>query len=241
MKHITFFCFAMLLAPLGLNAAVAVQVNQQHFDFATPPTLVDVLKPVALTTRWYWPAAKLYRLSVPTLEIQRSDVLQLLEQIKADATAAQQSQLSALQYQIKQWRLAQRVVMPIDYDRARIEASFNPRFEPGQYLLQLVKRPQTVKFWGALDNSLTLNHRGVTAIADYVAALSYSELADRSEVFIIQPDGTVLKSGVAAWNRQHIEAMPGAQVFIPFSFGGFSPATQRLNDSLLALALHRVE
>jgi hypothetical protein len=203
--------------------------------------LDEVLQPVGLTSQWYWPAAKLYRLSVPELEQQRSAVLQLLEQLKRNLPVAVQSELTALQYQLKQWRLAKRVLIAIDYDRARIERSFNPRFEPGHFLLKLQKRPATIQFWGALQNTLTLNHRGVTAVADYVAALSYSELADTSEVYIIQPDGRVIKSGVASWNRQHIEAMPGAQIFVPFSTSWFTSDMRHLNDSLLDLSLHRVE
>jgi hypothetical protein len=241
MKRIMLLCFAMLLVPLSLSANVVIQVNARHFEYQSPPSLVDVLEPVALTSRWYWPAAKLYRLSVSTPEKQRTEVLQLLDQIKRDAPTHVESQLNALQFLIKQWRLAERVVIPIDYDRARIEAAFNPRFEPGQYLLQLVKRPQSVQFWGALHNSPTFSHRGGTAIADYVAALSYSDLANLSEVYVIQPDGRIVKSGVASWNRQHVEAMPGAQVFVPFSSTWFGSDMQRLNDSLLALALHRVE
>jgi hypothetical protein len=241
MKRLLILCFGLLLSPLALNATVMVQINHDHFTYPEPPTLVEVLQPVALTSQWYWPAAKLYRVSAPQLEQQRSAVLQLIEQLKQNAPLAVKSELSALQYQLKQWRLAERVVIPIDYDRARIEVSFNPRFEPGQYLLQLQKRPSTVQFWGALQNSLTVNHRGVTAIADYVAALSYSEFADTSVVYLIQPDGRIEKSGVASWNRQHVEAMPGAQVFIPFASSWFNADMQRLNDSLLALARHRVE
>ena len=241
MKPIMLLCCSLLLTSLTLNATVKVQVNQHDLQFDAPPTLVQVLEPVALTNNWYWPAAKLYRLSGLSAEEQRTEVLQLLEQFKQGQPAETAAELSSLQYQLKQWRLAERVIVPIDYDRARIEPSYNPRFEPGQYLLQLVKRPLTVQFWGALTNVLELPHRGGTAIADYVSALSYSKLADSSVVYVIQPNGSVIKSGVAAWNLQHVEAMPGARVFVPFSTSSFSSEAQRLNDSLLALALQRVE
>jgi hypothetical protein len=241
MNRIIILCFGLLLSPFWLNAKVEIEVNNNFFQYETPPTLAEALEPVALTSRWYWPVAKLYRLSAPAPEALRIELLQLVEQIKLDAPASVVSQLNALQYQVKQWRLAERVLIPIDCDRARLEVSFNPRFESGQYVLQLVNRPQTVQFWGALKNSLTLNHRGGTAIADYVSALSLSDLADPSLVYVIQPDGRILKSGVASWNRQHIEAMPGAQVFVPFALSWFRADMQRLNSSLLALALHRVE
>lgn len=237
--------FATPLPVADNKAAVRIEINHQNYTFKTEPRLAEVLAPVALQQNWYWPAAKLYRLNSSGLnsnepEHLREKVLQQLQALQRKAEPALQQQLTTLQSQISSWQLAERILIPVDYDLARAQAPFNPRFEPGAYKLQLVSRPETVLFWGAIEKPLTLTHSGATAISDYLPSVVRSDFADKSYVYIIQPDGRIIRAGVAAWNQQHSEAMPGAQVFIPFADGWFGADLDSLNKSILALVLHRV-
>jgi len=229
-----FFSFAV-------GANVTLHINNQQFDYVDAPSMVEVLSPVAQSADWYWPASKLFRLKTTNLEAERDSLLAQLEQLKVNASDKAKQEITALQYFVRQWQLAERIVIPIDYDRARLESSFNPSFEPGSYLMQLSRRPTTVTFWGALQNSVTLYHKGVTPVAEYLTALTFSEYADRQNVVILQPDGRVQTVGIAAWNNQFSEVMPGATVFVPFSFGIFDAELQQLNERLLALAVNRIK
>lgn len=246
MKTCTLYLTSWLLAGVLLlsnhsYATVDIIINQQTFQYSHSPRLDEVLAPVALQQHWYWPGAKLYRLDNPAIEQQRQQLLELLLQLQQQAPTELQAELFALQQQLASWRLGQRVFIPIDYDLARAQQAFNPAFEPGRYKLQLQQRPDTLLFWGALQRPLTLEHLGGAAISAYLNALPRSAVADKSWAVIIQPDGTVVNTGVAAWNHQHLEAMPGAQVFIPFAAGHFNTDFTLLNTKLLALALHRIE
>lgn len=225
--------------------AVNIDINTRSYTFETKPRLAEVLAPIALEQDWYWPGSKLYRLDNPDGQVSapeqlRSTVLQQLQAFSMSAEPAVQIELMALRYQVASWTLATRVLIPINYDLARAQAAFNPRFDAGAYKLQLVERPEQVHFWGAVTQRVTTPHSGATAIADYMAAIERSAAADGSTVYVIQPDGTVTKAGVASWNRQHIEAMPGAEVFIPFATEWFGVDIDSLNQNLLALALYRV-
>ena len=239
-------------APTSTTAGgtTTIDINNTRFMFDYPPRMTEVLAPVALQQNWYWPASKLYRLNSSELsssqlnstkpEQQRALVLQQLAQLQQSAEPALQTELATLQLQVKNWRLAERIVIPIDYDLARAQVPFNRRFEPGLYKLQLVARPEQVHFWGAVTKNIAMPHSGATAVADYMSAIERSDVADSTIVYIMQPDGRIIKAGVAAWNQLHIEAMPGAQIFIPFASGWFGAEPEKLNQNLLALALHRV-
>lgn len=227
--------------PNAVNeATVNIEINHQHFAFITEPRLAEVLAPVALKQNWYWPATKLYRLNSLEVEQQRTAVLAQLQTLQDTFKPPLQQELAALQLQIKNWQLAKRIVIPVDYDLARVQQPFNPRFQSGSYKLQLVNRPDTVLFWGATVKPVVVTHSGATAVSDYLPSIVRSDFADKSYVYIIQPDGRIIEVGVAAWNQQHIEAMPGAQVYIPFADSWFGADMNSLNKSILELALHRV-
>ena len=50
------------------------------------------------------------------------------------------STLQSIERQVIGWRLAKRILTPVDYDLARIQPQYNPRFDEGHYLLQLKLR-----------------------------------------------------------------------------------------------------
>ncbi|WP_213999984.1 capsule biosynthesis GfcC family protein [Arsukibacterium sp.] len=232
---------AVTLADATQSAAVRVEINNTTYPFDTKPRLATVLAPVALQQNWYWPGSRLYRLNSSEPEQLRTLVLQQIEDLKQSAKPALQSELAAVQLQIKSWQLAKRILIPIDYDLARAQAPFNPLFDAGDYKLQLVERPDQVLFWGAIPAPVTLPHKGAVAVGDYLSDIARTTSADKSTVFVINPDGSMLEVGVGAWNWQHTEVMPGGQVFIPFASSWFSADMKQLNENLLALALHRVE
>lgn len=230
------------LAAFTASAAVTVDINGQAVQFNANPRLAEVLAPVALQQSWYWPAAALYKKNGNTAEQQRLQVLQLVNALK-QRYAADMDLLNALQSverQVGSWTLAQRIVMPVDYDLARILPQHNPRLTDGHYLLQLTKRPQNIYVIGAVDYADAIVHRGAAPVAEYISAAKLARAADTEQLSIVQPDGTIQSAGTEYWNHTHTEAMPGAQLFIPIKTALFNLQLEELNKRLPELAIHRV-
>lgn len=234
---IMLFCFITVSA----YAAVTVDINGQRWHYNEPPRLDTVLTPVALQQDWYWPAASLFSLSDTSAEAERQALLQQIEHVKARQGSELQEALTQLSYHIAGWQLATRRVLAINYDLARLDNRYNPAFDTGDYLLQLTTRPQTVRFWGAVDQVLTLPHAGVTPVTAYLPAIGRSSVADLSYVLIITPAGEVKQVGVASWNQQYTELLPGSSVYIPFAGGLLSGDLTKLNKDIAGLARHRVK
>lgn len=236
------FVFSVLLITPTVYAAVTVDINGNRYQFDANPRLHEVLAPVAVQSNWYWPAAALYQLNSDQPEQLRQQVLQQIAQLKQQNAADSDffTTMESLERQLASWRLAKRITMPIDYDFARVRPEFNPRFENGVYLLQLKQRPASVYLFGAVSSAAAVPHRGAAPAADYLVSAQPTALADLSELMLLQPDGAVLNAGAAYWNHSPIEAMPGAQVFIPLQSQLFSSQLDILNKRLLELASHRV-
>lgn len=221
-------------------AKVVVVVNGKTQQFVTSPRLVDVLAPVAFDQPWYWPASKLFRANTSEPELQKQQTLLLLQQLIEKASGSNQVSLQVLASEIAAWQVAQRVSIKIDYERARVQLAFNPRFEAGHYQLLLQPRPNDVLFFGALSRSTNLDHRSATPLQYYLNDLPFSKNADRQNLYIIQPHGQVVRVTWQQLREQHIEVIPGAMVFVPFRTSWFSGDFARLNQQILALAVNRV-
>jgi hypothetical protein len=172
--------------------------------------------------------------------MQRQQLLQQLQDLIAGANQQLKPGLAALQKELTDWQLGQRIPIRIDYDLARADAALNPRFEPGQYQLLLTERPTGVRFFGAVPYSVTMKHIDATTVQSYLAGLPLLAVADPQYVVVIQPDGRILNAGIQSWNWQHLEVMPGAMVYIPFAAGWFSADFSALNKHIPALAVHRM-
>ncbi|WP_240222198.1 capsule biosynthesis GfcC family protein [Rheinheimera hassiensis] len=236
------FIFSALLIAPSVYAAVTVDINGNRYQFDTNPRLNEVLAPVALQNNWYWPAAALYQLDSDEPEQLRQLLLQQIVALKQNNVADSDfvTTLQSLERQLASWRLGKRIAMPIDYDFARIRPDLNPRFDNGAYLLQLKQRPASVYLFGAVSSAVAVPHRGAAAASDYLVSVQPTALADLSQLMLLQPDGTAQAVGSTYWNHSHIEAMPGAQVFIPLQSQLFSSQLDKLNKRLLELASHRV-
>jgi hypothetical protein len=230
-----------LLLAVPAQASVTVTVNTEQRQFDTNPRLSEVLQPYALQQPWYWPAATLYRTDSTKPELLRQQLLQLLDAMAQQATQQElQQALASLRAQLLSWQLAERIVLPLDYDAVRVRAELNPRLDSGHYLIQLKPRPQAVHVSGAVQQARSVVHRGVTPVADYLTDIGVLAAADSSKVVVVQADGRVISAGIAYWNRHLVEAMPGAQILLLFAEPITDNRFAQLNSMLQQLALHRI-
>ncbi|SNY51810.1 Capsule biosynthesis GfcC [Arsukibacterium tuosuense] len=223
------------------EAVVTVQFKGQSYLYQQQPRLADVLGPVALTEDWYWPASALYRVDAAEAETLRDDIIQRLTALKGkwQQDSSYQNTIEQLTFQLKQWQLGQRIDIAIDYDLARLKPAANPQFQPGRYLLTLTDRPQHIVVFG-LARAERITHYGNASVPVYAGQLRRLAGSSQNWLYILQPDGAVIKAGIASWNQQHNELMPGAQLFVPFDTHFFGDEFAEINQAVIALARHRV-
>ena len=56
----------------------------------------------------------------------------------------------------------------------------------------------------------------------------------------VDPMGNIEEKGIAYWNLDFGQLMPGSQVYVPISSELFSNKLKQLNERVAALAVHRV-
>lgn len=241
-KVLQYLVFGALSVTVPVCATVQVDVNGERFQFDGNPRMNEVLAPVALQQHWYWPASSLYKLDSTEPEQLRQKILQQIAELKQYYQTDEDlvSTLQSIERQVIGWRLAKRILTPVDYDLARIQPQYNPRFDEGHYLLQLKLRPNSIYVFGAVSHASSVTHRGAIPVADYLSAVAVATAADSEQLTLLQTDGTVRTAGTEYWNREHIEAMPGAQLFVPVKTKLFDAQLQQLNKDLPNLATHRV-
>jgi len=228
-----------ILAPRVVDAEVTVVINSEKFVFLGNPRLTDVLTPVAQKRHWYWPSSALFRLDGVNAEQQRREVLTSLVIIEQESDVALANSVQHLKQQVQAWQLADRVEQTIDFDLARLDPNFNPRFEDGHYLLLLKERPTTIEVFGLTANPTTLSQQHKMCLARQLHK-TYSELENKDLIYLIQADSTITTSGIAYWNKNCGDVMPGSQIYLPFFESQFSDTNRKLNYAIARLAKNRV-
>ena len=95
-------------------------------------------------------------------------------------------------------------------------------------------------FSGAVTKPGAYQHQSDTSVYTAVHTVKKAVDADRSYVYIITPTGSVEEKGIAYWNIDAAQLMPGSQVYVPISPELFSNKLKVLNKRVAALAVHRV-
>ncbi len=80
------------------------------------------------------------------------------------------------------------------------------------------RRPNTIRVVGAVTQACTLRHDALTEAAAYRSQCAVLPAASRDDLYLIQPDGSHRKIGIALWNREKAASLaPGAIVFVPLA------------------------
>lgn len=242
---------SMLIAALSITAAgslyadnnmVSIMINKQTYQFDRPIRLSSALSIVADNGDWYWPSASAFDLSNSKAEREKeialSEIRTLLAQFDKDSKTYEA--LENLYEQVASWTVSTRIDMPISYNRARLFFEDNPMFQPGKYWIRLNGRPNVVHFSGAVVKPGAYKHQSDTSVYTAVHTVKKAVDADRSHVYVIDPMGNIEEKGIAYWNLDFAQIMPGSQVYVPISSELFSDKLKQLNKRVAALAVHRV-
>ena len=113
-------------------------------------------------------------------------------------------------------------------------AENNQLLEPGDQLIYPT-RPAQIRVLGAVNEACELTFDAALALKDYLRQCPAHPVADRSFVYVIQPDGEVSQVGIAHWNEQQVNMAVGALIYRPLSPSITSPETAGLNQDMAAL------
>ena len=229
-------------SPLADEDTVSIMINKQTYQFDRPIRLSSALSIVADNGDWYWPSASAFDLTNPKAEREKeialSQIRTLLTQFDKDSET--HVALKNLYEQVASWTVSTRIDMPISYNRARLFFEDNPMFQPGKYWIRLNGRPNVVHFSGAVVKPGAYKHQSDTSVYTAVHTVKKAVDADRSHVYVIDPRGNIEEKGIAYWNLDFAQLMPGSQVYVPISSELFSDKLKQLNERVAALAVHRV-
>lgn len=229
-------------SPLADEDTVSIMINKQTYQFDRPIRLSSALSIVADNGDWYWPSASAFDLTNPKAEREKeialSQIRTLLTQFDKDSET--HAALQNLYEQVASWTVSTRIDMPISYNRARLFFEDNPMFQPGKYWIRLNGRPNVVHFSGAVVKPGAYKHQSDTSVYTAVHTVKKAVDADRSYVYVIDPRGNIEEKGIAYWNLDFAQLMPGSQVYVPISSELFSDKLKQLNERVAALAVHRV-
>ena len=221
---------------------VSIMINKQTYQFDRPIRLSSALSIVADNGDWYWPSASAFDLTNPKAEREKeialSQIRTLLTQFDKDSET--HVALQNLYEQVASWTVSTRIDMPISYNRARLFFEDNPMFQPGKYWIRLNGRPNVMHFSGAVVKPGAYKHQSDTSVYTAVHTVKKAVDADRSHVYVIDPRGNIEEKGIAYWNLDFAQLMPGSQVYVPISSELFSDKLKQLNERVAALAVHRV-
>lgn len=228
------------LASFAAWAQVTILINKQPYEFTQPVRLSAVLS-IAANSDWYWPASGVFDLNDATAEREKEAVLSTIRELlsRYEPQSASYQLLENLYAQVASWTVATRVKMPVSYNRARLFFEDNPQFQQGKYLLRLTGRPTVVHFSGAVAAPGAYKHSS-NALYTVTNNVKNQPGADRSSVYVIAPNGNVSQRGIAYWNIDYAQLMPGSQVYVPIQEQLVGKTLDKLNQRIANLAVHRI-
>jgi len=136
--------------------------------------------------------------------------------------------------QVRAMPVTGRRVNTLDPVRLELEPRTNRPLVGGDRLL-FPTRPGTITVTGAVRADCVLPFVGLRMATEYAADCPRHADADTDWLYVIQPDGQVVRRGVAPWNRDHGQVLaPGARVVVPLRASMLKDRADRLNEELVA-------
>lgn len=233
------FVIGTLSFPASSLAEVELTINTTVYSYSSNPRLSDALAPVAFQQSWYWPNTQLFRSNTSKAQELRKQIVKTLA-IHSNENEKPQSIYSSIVDQLESWEVADRIAIEIDYELSRISPKNNPLMENGLYRILLSKRPTNIQVFGALNKELNLPYNNNTCVEDIMSKITVSDSADKSYIYLISPQGKIERAPISYWNSKCTIPMPGSMLYVPLQESLFSKVHNKINNQILALAVHRV-
>ncbi|MGF1878021.1 capsule biosynthesis GfcC family protein [Photobacterium frigidiphilum] len=217
---------------LQLSYSAPVRLKQVLSDSLThlPTFLANDVKQ---DQRIYWTGAALFQ-AFP--HPQQHAVVTQLNQLATFWHGEQQQAALNLSQQIEQIVTGERIFTSLDYDDIRLNKQANTLITDDLTLI-LPPRPERLLVLGALDKPIWAEWQTRLDAEAYLKQAKSLSNANNSDVWVIQPDGTVEQHPIAYWNREHHDIAPGAIVYLGFS--SLPKGFETLNEDIINLLRNR--
>lgn len=216
-----------------------------ELKYPTPVNLSDaLLAPAIKHYEVYWPAAHISN-SVRKQELEHKrgavirDLSSLVDTWQLIGEDGLVKTAISLKKQLLDLRLTGRFYVDVDPDISLAPSGYNPSLE-GHYDLYLSPRRTKVFVAGLLTQPGEMPILPAEGIRQYWRKIKLLDGADTAHVYLIHPNGKSDLVPVAIWNEQHVEAMPGATLFIGFSNDILPKKYKNINQQILDLLANRM-
>lgn len=231
-----------LFTPLAL-AAGTVEVytpgDSKPKTLTDAAHLIDVVGQPRLAQSW-WPGAVISERQATAVATERQQaLLGRLSALAAEESGDDAAAVNAVRQQVAALKVTGRQQVNLDPDYVRVEALANPPLE-GNYTLWVGPQPGTITVFGLVSRP---GKKPFTPGRDVVSYLDEMDLlsgAEKSDAWLIYPNGKAQKVPVAYWNRRHVEPMPGSTIFVGFSPALWGDRYETLNADILHSLTHRI-
>lgn len=238
-------CAALLLAFSATLVHAEGTVNVYTVGDSKPKTLtnaarlIDVVGQPRLAQSW-WPGAVISERQATAAEEQRQqDVLARLSALAADDDGDSAAAINALRRQIQAIRVTGRQRVNLDPDYVRVKPRANPPLQ-GEYTLWVGPQPGYITVMGLVSLPGNKPYTPGRDVVSYLDEISLLRGAEKSDAWVVYPNGQTQKVPVAYWNRRHVEPMPGSMIFVGFAPGMWDDRYEALNADILHLLTHRI-
>ena len=245
--------YSLLLATLGsapVMADVSVSIwwqGQLKAALTHPQSMLlsDALLSSAVSQyNSYWPVA---HISTPArqkdMEYQQQVVLKDLSLLTTYWQQHDEDELAhgalQLHQQLQQLQLTGRFEMPVDPDISLAPSGINPVLQ-GDYQLYLAPRRSQIYLVGLIGHPGEGPVLPAAGLREYWKKLDLLSGSDDTGAYLISPSGKSEWIPVAIWNERHVEAMPGATLFVGFKPSVLPEQYQDLNTRILTLLANRI-
>ncbi|MEZ8013225.1 MULTISPECIES: capsule biosynthesis GfcC family protein [Vibrio] len=242
----------------SVKTTVELPLQGVTLEYKADVRLLQVLDDAnANSSIGYFPlSAQLFdKANTEAIEAQKRNVFNQLE-----ALAVEEPEAKLVKQQLASFQYLNRVFIELDLNAVISQSDKNPLLVSSSntnkssaaitkapnsqtqvFSLYLPQRSTSIQVMGVMKDSVRLNLIEHGTLNDYLYALPngfIGESADKSVVYVVQPDGVVQTIQYAYWNEQPVYLVPGAVVFM--AFYSLPSEYSTLNQDIVDLLRHKV-
>lgn len=219
--------------------AGTVHINGQATPYVDNATLGILVGALIKVDKPYWPACYIRNdSSYQEAQLLKKKILTQLRNLHPDDPDFQK-----LKSDIERFKPYGRLNAEFNPDLIRLRPELNFILR-GDYHIQTQSRPHVVKIIGMTSQSDIQDFNNTSLHSGLVKRERYLPFAENNFIYLVSPDGKILKISNAYWNYQERDIMPGSTFYIPIKLSELTTEMKNINDEiaqLLATAEERNE
>lgn len=235
-KAVSSFFIISLSAFNSAAADINVDINGKLHVFNEPIKLADALSHIEHPELVYWPDAGLFLASEQTVQQKHALMTRLINQLALlPAQSSEKAQLADFIAWLSGIRVARRIDLPVEFERARHVRKSNPLLQEGLFYLRASYVQPQVLLLGAVTKYQADISADSIAQAHELHHNFAADAADNSWAYWSVSGAEWHKVGIAYWNKQQIELAAGAMLYFPFSSSVLGGDSEEINQQIIML------